>query len=197
MAGLSVADFCLAPDPDEWSDCCQAPPSIHDRISMATDPPKTLRGTDDEARQLVRELLTAARTAALAVTDPEHGGPYVSRIAFSVSPDGELLTLISDLSYHARALKADPRAALLIGEPGAKGDPLTHPRLSLRTTARTVPDGVERARYRDDWLKLHPKAKLYADFPDFRYVIFEIHGGHLNAGFGKAYALAKNDLTVW
>lgn len=167
------------------------------RISMATDPPKTLRDTDDQARHLVRQLVTTARTAALAVTDPEHGGPYVSRIAFSVSSDGECLTLISDLSYHARALKADPRAALLIGEPGARGDPLIHPRLSLRATARIVSDGVERARFRDDWLKLHPKAKLYIDFPDFRYVTFEIHGGHLNAGFGKAYALAKNDFTVW
>lgn len=164
---------------------------------MATDPPKTLRDTDDQARHLVRQLVTTARTAALAVTDPEHGGPYVSRIAFSASPGGECLTLISDLSYHARALKADPRAALLIGEPGARGDPLIHPRLSLRTTARIVSDDAERVRFRNDWLKLHPKAKLYIDFPDFRYVIFEIHGGHLNAGFGKAYALAKNDFTVW
>lgn len=164
---------------------------------MTTDPPKTLRDTDDEARHLVRQLLTTARIAALAVTDPERGGPYVSRIAFSVSPDGEFLTLISDLSYHARALKADPRAALLIGEPGAKGDPLTHPRLSLRATTHVVPMGEEHARRREGWLQLHPKAKLYVDFPDFRYLIFEIHGGHLNAGFGKAYALAKNDLTVW
>ncbi|MCA0270828.1 MAG: pyridoxamine 5'-phosphate oxidase family protein [Proteobacteria bacterium] len=164
---------------------------------MTTDPPKTLRDTDDDARHLARQLLTAARTAALAVTDPEHGGPYVSRIAFSVSPEGEFLTLISDLSYHARALKADPRAALLIGDPDTRGDPLTHPRLSLRATARVVPKGAEHARRREGWLQLHPKAKLYVDFPDFRYVAFEIHGGHLNAGFGKAYALAKNDLTVW
>lgn len=165
--------------------------------NMTTDQPKTLRNTDDEARHLAWQLLAAARTAALAVTDPEHGGPYVSRIAFSVTADRECLTLISDLSYHARALGADPRAALLIGEPGAKGDPLTHPRLSLRATARVVPKGEEHARRREDWLKLHPKAKLYVDFPDFHYVTFEIHGGHLNAGFGKAYALAKNDLTVW
>lgn len=164
---------------------------------MPTDKPSPLRTTDDEARRLARGLLTGARIAALAVTDPEHGGPYVSRIAFALTPEGECLTLISDLSYHARALRADPRSALLVEEPREKGDPLTHPRLSLRTTARTVDDASERARHREVWLKLHPKAKLYADFTDFRYVKFEIHGGHLNAGFGKAYSLSKNDFRVW
>lgn len=164
---------------------------------MTPDRPNTLRTTDDEARLMARDLLSGARIAALAVTDPEHGGPYVSRIAFSVTPEGECLTLISDLSYHARALRADPRAALLVGEPGAKGDPLTHPRLSLRATAQWVEAAPERARHRELWLKLHPKAKLYADFPDFRYVRFQILGGHLNAGFGKAYSLAKNDFKVW
>lgn len=164
---------------------------------MTPDKPSALRATDEEARVMARDLLANARIAALAATDPEHGGPYVSRIALSVTPEGECLTLISDLSYHAGALRADPRAALLVGEPGAKGDPLTHPRLSLRTTALWVEAPSERARHRDLWLKLHPKAKLYADFADFRYVRFEILGGHLNAGFGKAYSLAKNDFRVW
>lgn len=163
---------------------------------MTPENPSPFRVADDDARNLARQLLASARIASLAVMDPDHGGPYVSRIAFSVSPTGECLTLISDLSYHARALAADPRAAVLIGEPGGKGDPLTHPRLSLRTIARPVTPGPDSARYREGWLKLHPKAKLYIDFPDFHHFTFEILGGHLNAGFGRAYSLAKNDFTV-
>lgn len=163
---------------------------------MSAEKSGLLRPTDDGARLLARQLLATAQTAALGVMDPEHGGPYVSRVAFSTTPEHECLTLISDLSYHARALRTDTRVALLVGEPGAKGDPLTRPRLSLRATARFVDDATERSQLREVWLKLHPKAKLYIDFPDFRYVMFEIHDGHLNAGFGRAYALAKNDFTV-
>lgn len=159
----------------------------------AQDP---LRATDDAAIALALRLLAEARTAALGVIDPDHGGPHVSRIAFAHLADGVCLTLISDLSHHARALAADPRAGLLLGEPGAKGDPLTHPRLSLRVRARPLGDAAMQARYRAHWLERHPKSKLYVDFADFRFVRFDIVGGLLNAGFGKAYALSEKNLRV-
>lgn len=156
-----------------------------------------IRETDDDARALARDLIGAARIAAIAVIEPETGAPFVSRIAFGLGPDAEPMTLVSDLALHARALRADPRAALLIGEPGAKGDPLTHPRLTLRTTARFLdPAPAERARLRGAWLRHHPKAALYIDFADFRFVRFEVESGHLNGGFAKAYALGQNDLKV-
>jgi len=163
---------------------------------MRTDRVNPIRSTDDADRALARDILQGARTAALAVIDPETGGPYVSRIAFGRLQDGECLTLVSDLAHHARALRADPRASLLLGEPGAKGDPLTHPRLTLRVSARMVTDKPEHDRLRDAWLELHPKAKLYVDFADFHFFRFEIGYGHLNAGFGKAYLLDEKDLAI-
>ena len=156
-----------------------------------------IRPVDDEAREIARRLLTGARTAALAVIEPGTGTPFVSRIAFGLGPDGEALTLVSDLAIHAGAMRNDPRASLLVGEPGAKGDPMVHPRLTLRAEARFVPtDAPARIRYRDAWLRDHPKAALYIDFADFHFVHFDIKNGHLNAGFGKAYALAPNDLRL-
>ncbi len=155
-----------------------------------------IRSTDDAARVLARDILRGARTAALAVIDPETGGPYVSRIAFGQLPDGACVTLVSDLAHHARALGADHRASLLLGEPRPRGDPLTHPRLTLRASARKVADQPERGRLRDAWLRLHPKAKLYVDFSDFHFFRFEIDYGHLNAGFGKAYLLDEKDLAI-
>lgn len=156
-----------------------------------------VRPADDEARAIARALVTGARTAALGVLDPATGAPFVSRVAFGLGPLGEALTLISDLAVHTRALRADPRASLLVGEPGPKGDPLVHPRLTLAATARLVPTAApERAGYRAAWLAHHPKAALYADFADFHFVRFEIAAGHLNAGFGKAYALDANDLKL-
>lgn len=159
-----------------------------------TDP---ILATDDDARALARALMQAARTAALAVLETGTGAPFVSRVGFGLGPSGEALTLVSDLALHTVALRADPRAALLLGEPEGKGDPLIHPRLTLRATARFVaPDAPERPALRAAWLRDHPKSGLYADFADFHFIRFELAGGHLNAGFGKAYALSPNDLNL-
>lgn len=156
-----------------------------------------LRETDDAARDTARKLLASAQTAALAVVEPGTGAPFVSRIAFGLGPGGEPVTLVSDLALHTQALRQDPRASLLIGEPGTKGDPLTHPRLTLRATARFIDrDDPAHPDIRTAWLAHKPKAGLYVDFADFQFVVFGIIDGHLNAGFGKAYALDRKDFRL-
>ncbi|WP_284261931.1 HugZ family protein [Roseicyclus amphidinii] len=149
-----------------------------------------IRPTDDEARALARDLITEARFAALGVTDPETGAPMVTRIALVPGPDGAPLTLISTLSAHTAALAAHPACSLLIGEPAARGDPLTHPRLTLH--ARAEP--ADKAALRDHYLSLYPKATLYYDFGDFGLTRFAPVAGFLNGGFGKAYRLSPADL---
>ncbi|MDI3337121.1 pyridoxamine 5'-phosphate oxidase family protein [Defluviimonas aestuarii] len=162
-----------------------------------TDRSSPYNQTDGEARGIAHKLLRDATTAALAVTEADTGAPFVSRIGFGLSPEGVPMTLISDLALHSRALRNDPRAALLIGEAGSRGDPLTHPRLTIRATARFVlRNEVDHHALRAAWLGTHPKATLYVDFADFHFVLFDIVSGHLNAGFAKAYALDQKDLTV-
>ncbi|AMY67565.1 HugZ family protein [Frigidibacter mobilis] len=157
--------------------------------------PSPIRPTDDEARALARSLIHAARFAALAVLTPGTGAPAVTRIALGLDAAGLPLTLISSLSAHTRALHADPRAGILVGEPGPKGDPLTHPRLSLDTTASFVDRaGPDHAALRTLWLASHPKARLYIDFADFCFVRFTPLGAALNGGFGKAFLLTPQDL---
>ncbi len=156
-----------------------------------------IRPTDADARALARNLLTAATYAALAVTDPNTGTPSVSRIALATAPDGVSVTLISDLASHTAALRRDPNCALLVGEPGDKGDPLTHSRMTLHAKAvYLTKDSDAHIQTRDHYLSLRPKAKLYVDFPDFSFVRFEISGGLLNGGFGKAFHLTSNDLLA-
>ena len=127
-----------------------------------------VRPADDEARALARRLMARADHGALGVLDPESGGPHVTRVAVGMAKDGAPLTLISSLSHHTAALRADPRCSLLLGEPGPRGDPLTHPRLTLIAEARFAPPG-ERADLREAWLARHPKARLYVDFADFAF----------------------------
>ncbi len=149
-----------------------------------------MRPTDDEARALARALIAEARFAALAVTDPASGAPMVTRIALVPGPDGTPLTLISTLATHTAALAEHPLCSLLIGEPGAKGDPLTHPRLTLQARAEPGDKGA----LKDHYLRLYPKAKLYYDFNDFGLFRFAPLAGLLNGGFGKAYRLTPEDL---
>lgn len=154
-----------------------------------------IRPTDDSARELARKLIETAKLAALSYEDPDNGAPMVSRIALVSGPDGMPLSLISDLSHHSAALQKNPLCALLIGEPGSKGDPLTFPRLSLRAEARFVRHGSpEHAGLAQAFLTKQPKAKMYIGFADFALVRFTPLGGNLNGGFGKAYTLDAGDL---
>lgn len=154
-----------------------------------------IQPTNDDARQTARDLLASATFAALGVLDPETAAPVVTRIALAVTGDGAITTLISDLSSHTVALRANPTASLLVGEPADKGDPLTHPRMSIAAQAEFIPRQIEDSRrIRDHWLEHRPKSKLYIDFADFHFVRFAPLSIALNGGFGKAYSLTPDDL---
>jgi len=156
---------------------------------LSDAPKSTIRETDDEARALARQLITTAQTAALGVIHPETGAPHVTRIAIATDPDGAPLTLISDLALHTRALRKQPRCSILLASDGEKGDPLTHPRITLSVDAQ-FHEGKE---LRESYLAQRPKATLFVDFADFHFVSFKIETADLNAGFGKAYQLSCTD----
>lgn len=157
--------------------------------------PDPVAQADAEARALSLRLLAEADHAALAVTDPADGTPSISRIAFGLDGDGVPVTLVSALAPHFAALKAAPACAVMVGEPGPKGDPLTHPRLMVKARAEFVgPDDPDRPALRDHWLRGHPKAKLYVDFADFAFVRLQPVTGLLNGGFGRAFRLSATDL---
>ena len=157
--------------------------------------PDPVAPADDAARLLARDLMTATH-AALAFADAATGTPGISRVALGRCPHGAPLTLISSLAPHFAALAMHPACALLIGEPGPKGDPLTHPRLMIRATAQMVPpDHPDRPILRAHWLALRPKSKLYIDFADFAFVRFTPQSALLNGGFGRAHHLTPSDLT--
>lgn len=158
--------------------------------------PDPVQPADTEARALARALMQGARHAALAWTDPETGTPGISRIAFGLDDAGGPLTLVSSLAPHRAALAAQPHAALMLGEPGDKGDPLTHPRLMLRVRAAPVArDSADHAALRALWLESHPKARLYVDFTDFAFVRLEMQSALLNGGFARAFRLTPADLA--
>lgn len=153
---------------------------------MARDP---FQPIDDEARAMVRDLLSDARHGALATT--LDGAPFVTRIALAPCALG-LLTLVSDLAPHTGAMRSSPDGSLLIGEPG-RGDPLAHPRMTLQVRAGFLEKAEATAAA---YLDVQPKAKLYIGFGDFHLVRLDVQSGLLNGGFGKAYKLGANDVIL-
>lgn len=160
--------------------------------------PDPVQPADAEARALARRLLSLGH-AALAWTDPDTGTPGISRIGFARDPEAGMLTLVSGLAPHTRALRAHPDCALMLGEVGDKvgdrGDPLTQPRLMVRARAAFVaPDDPARPALRSRWLERAPKAKVYIDLPDFAFVRLAPVSALLNAGFARAFHLGPDEL---
>jgi putative heme iron utilization protein len=166
-------------------------------MDVMTEPPRRpdpVQPADAEARALAHTLLDLGH-AALAWTDPDTGTPGISRIAFARDPEVGMLTLISGLAPHFRALRDRPDCALMLGEVGDKGDPLTHPRLMIRARAAFVaPDDLARPLIRARWLDRSPKASSYIDLPDFAFVRLTPISALLNGGFARAFRLSPEDL---
>jgi len=171
-------------------------PSASARKVDMKDQASVLRETDGEALTLARTLLRSARYAGLAVIDPATGFPFASRVLLGTDIDGVPVILVSGLSTHTKALENDPRASLLTGEPG-KGDPLAYARLTTQCLAEPVERGTPlHERIRSRFLNRHVKAKLYIDFPDFRFFRLQPQSASLNGGFGRAYLVEGADLMI-
>jgi heme iron utilization protein len=139
-----------------------------------------------------KRLLRLARTGALATLERDGAGPLTTLVGVASDWDGSPLFLMSELSRHTRNLATDPRASLLVTSGPGRGDPLNRPRLTVGgpVTVHANPNS------RDRYLRRYPKAKLYASFGDFSLRRMNIEAIHFNGGFGRADAIAKEDLLT-
>jgi hypothetical protein len=140
---------------------------------------------------LARRLLRAIPVGALATLAKDTLYPFATLTSVATLHDGAPLLLLSTLAHHTVNLHADSRASLLLAE-GGKGDPLTHPRLTV--VGRLTPHVDPQARKR--FLRRHPKAELYADFADFGFWRLDPEAAHLNGGFARAADYAGSDLLT-
>lgn len=148
-----------------------------------SNPPRDARQPADfDPLALGKVLLRSIRVGSLGTLEPSTGSPFVSLVSVATDFDGSPIILISRLSQHTQNLLADRRASVLLSQ-GGKGDPLAHPRLTLQVMA----ERSDEPRHRNRFLARHPKAKLYADFPDFAFFRLRPLTLHLNGGFARAF----------
>lgn len=158
--------------------------------------PSVIRPADADSIRLAKTLVRSARFGAISVLEPETGHPFASRVLVGKDFDGVPVILASMLTTHMKAIIADPRCALLLGEPG-RGDPLAWPRITLVCAAERIDrDGESNARIRAAFLRRHPKSKLYVDFQDFSFFRLVPKRVSLNAGFGRAYNISGDELII-
>src|SRR5207244_5180353 len=100
--------------------------------------------------------------ATLSRRHPGH--PFASVMPYALDGTGRPLFLISSMAMHTQNRQADPRASLLVTQPGLgpqrqeSSDPVARARLTLMGEARVVPPG-EPSAARAAYLTHHAQAK--------------------------------------
>jgi len=140
-----------------------------------------------------KRVLRSAATAGLATLSPD-GSPFASLVTVATTYAGEPILLISRLAVHTQNLARDPRAALILVEPGGEaGDPLAGARLTVK--GRVTPPQSDPA-LRTRFIAHHPEAEGYASFGDFAFYRLEPTSAHLVAGFGRIVDLTPRDILT-
>ena len=129
-----------------------------------------------------RTLVHLGRTGTLGTLSRRHPGhPFVSVMPYAPDAAGRPLVLISTLAMHTQNLEADPRASLLVAQPG--DDPLALARLTLMGNSGRLASG-ERPAAREAYLARHPNAIHWVDFDDFAFWRLDLTDVYFVGGFG-------------
>ncbi len=147
-----------------------------------------------------RTLVYLGRTGMLSTRSLKHPGhPFGSLMPYALDRQGRPLFLISAMAMHTQNLQADPRASLLVIQPGWAGDPLAAGRATLMGEAIPAPE-TDVPEARKKYLARHPNAQYWVDFEDFGFYRLEVADVYFVGGFaamdwvaGGEYLAARPD----
>jgi putative heme iron utilization protein len=99
---------------------------------------------------------------------------------YGLDERGNPTFLISTMAMHTQNVLGDPRASLLVTEPGASEDPLGAGRVTLMGRVSKTSGGDVREGY----LARHPSASYWVDFKDFAFFRLDVMDVYFVGGFG-------------
>jgi putative heme iron utilization protein len=140
-----------------------------------------------------RTLLHLGRVGSLSTLSRKRPGfPFGSLMPFALDAGGRPIFLISTMAMHTQNLQQDPRASLLVTEPGASGDPLGAARVTVvgNVSVIAAPEASEARRL---YLERHANSKYWVDFDDFSFYGMDVVDVYYVGGFGVMGWVAAPD----
>jgi putative heme iron utilization protein len=127
-----------------------------------------------------RTLASQISAGALSTCSVRTGGtPFGSQVITTLSPEGDPLFLLSELTEHTKNLRADPRCSLLLAESG------DHPLALGRVTLLGEASPTDAPSARTTFLEAHLDAARYASFGDFSFWRLSVASVRYVGGFGR------------
>jgi len=132
----------------------------------------------------VRTLMSLGHIGTLATVSRKHPGwPFSSVMPYSLDAQGRPIFLISLMAVHTHNIQTDPRASLLVTQPGWTGDPLAGARATVMgTVAKLLAPDLASAR--TAYLARYENAASWVDFDDFAFYRLEVSDVYYVGGFG-------------
>jgi heme iron utilization protein len=124
--------------------------------------------------------LTARANRAVLGSVQDDGFPFSSLVEVAPLEGGDVLIVMSDLAQHAKNIKLNDKASLLLADDLHSSAALAHGRATLTGTVTLTDD----AAHLETWQKAHPGSTL-GTFHDFRLYHFTVARAHVIAGFGR------------
>jgi putative heme iron utilization protein len=174
-------------------------PTASDHVGGSTQPAPPVVPEPPFAER-TRTLVHLGRAGTLSTHLTRHDGfPFGSVMPYGVDADGNPTLLISRLAVHTQNVLANPRASLLVTQPGWTEDPLAGARVTLVGRVALLSDQAC-AAVREDYLARHDNARYWVDFGDFAFYRLTVADLYFVAGFGamgwveaEAYRAAASD----
>jgi hypothetical protein len=150
---------------------------------------------DDPAAEVRRHLLvtTSGVLGTVAADERVAGYPFGSIVPFALDGRGRPLLQIARIAVHTRNVKADPRASLLVHEPGLEGDPQRGWRVTLLGKMEPVAD-AEREEALARFVERVPQAEGYERTHDFELWRLNVELVRYIGGFGRIHWVAAHDV---
>jgi hypothetical protein len=155
--------------------------------------------TDEQPTSVCASLIENMRSLQLS-TVGEDGIPHCGYAPYLYRPPGSFYIFVSQLAAHTRNLLANRTVAIMIvADEQSTSQIFARTRVNyLCDATKIAPDRPDYTLVLDDYQERHGKmAALLRQLPDF--VLFQLQpkSGQFVMGFGKAYALTGDNLSVF
>ena len=139
--------------------------------------------TESELRN-VRELFFSEQNATLCTAHAAMDGwPFGSIVPYTVSPEGNILVFLSDISEHSKNRHADERATLFVADATVRDQPQSGARHAMMVKARR-PQGEEASQAEALYFARFPDAERMRSAHGFELWILECQRIRWIAGYG-------------